>query len=204
MGTHRLFVAVDLPVEVRTAVDDARRRWRQRLGPTGDAVRWVPPDQLHVTLHFLGDVDDGVTGRLRSVVSGRWSRPCFEMALGGPGVFPPRGHPRVLWLGLSRGASALQELFAEAGSRMTAVAQTVGPRPFRPHLTVGRVRRPGGRGSVALLDAWPRAARPPVWRVDRVVLFESRLSSSGATHERLSQARLADRGSPGATSGREG
>ena len=93
VGSHRLFVAVELPAPVRATP------WRTRDGsgvggsaPAGDAVRWVPPEQLHITLQFLGDVDDGDTDRVkerRSPAAGR-SR-AFEVALGEPGVFPLRG-----------------------------------------------------------------------------------------------------------------
>jgi len=126
----RLFIAVDLPAEIRPAIVDLC----QGIG----AARWVRPEQLHITLRFLGDTPedqlDDLRERLRQVRA-----PGFELALRGTGVFPPAGDrkpARVLWLGLDP-PEPLRIL-------KIAVDTALGPDPeaakrgFSPHLTLAR------------------------------------------------------------------
>ncbi len=122
--------------------------------------------------------------------------PVFDIAFGGAGVFPPRGAPRVLWIGVTEGAAALTSLQSEIAERIRGLGLTFDDRPFHPHLTVGRWREsrsdraargrrrgeggpPGGSGTVADV------------RVTRATLYQSRLSASGPAYTALAHATLA-------------
>jgi len=170
----RAFVALDIDAETR----DRIAALVADLKPELHNMRLVPIEQLHLTLRFLGDIQrDAVAPFSRALQLAAAACPPADVALEGVGTFPERGHPRVLWLGL-----ALPEPIFALQAACEAAAQQVGlppePRPFRPHLTLGRWRSPA-----------PRPALPPVTlgttRLSRVILYESRLGPGGATHTPL-------------------
>ncbi len=173
----RLFFAIDLTQEVRDGLEAARRELE------GEFVgwRWVPPANIHLTLRFLGDVPDERVATRREAWE-QATRDCaaLRFEIGGVGVFPPHGAPRVLWCGVrgNKPTGELQRLAAslEAAAREEGFAPE--RRPFRPHLTIARAQR--GR----------RAQEPPAESVGilgeveatEIVLFRSHLSPHGASY----------------------
>lgn len=129
-AARRLFVAIDLPKTV--CFELARLVAEQPRG-----VRPVPAAQLHLTLHFLGDVDDTVRGTVRDRL-GRVRRQPFAIAVRGGGVFPPRGRPSVLWAGVAA-STALGDLHAAVGSEIENSGLAVESRPYVPHVTLARL-----------------------------------------------------------------
>ena len=186
MASLRLFIAARLPADVAASVTTLKQAWPH--------VRWSHDDQLHVTLRFLGDTDEGaippLTARLSSL-----ELPFFEARLHGVGTFPdaspaPTRAPRVLWVGLAP-ASRWQEL-------KQAVDGALGPdpacvaRPFTPHLTFARVgpRIPSDEKEVlrrALVSFVQANATftSPSWTVAGLDLVQSTLRPSGAEHRTL-------------------
>jgi 2'-5' RNA ligase len=181
MGQEKLraFIALEIEPAARARV----QTMMEDLGPQLTNVRFVPLEQLHLTLRFLGDIPRESLPSLSAAVE-RAVRACpaAEVELEGIGMFPERGHPRVLWLGL-----ALPEPIFTLQAACEAGAQAIGlapeTRPFRPHLTLGRWRSPA-----------PRPSLPEVTlgqtRLSRVVLFESQLNPSGAVHTPLASFEL--------------
>jgi 2'-5' RNA ligase len=173
----RLFIAVPVTEEVRRTVE----RVEGGLRRTGADVKWVEPQNVHLTLKFLGGTKtrqiDGLIGAVRDRLAG--ARP-FDIALSGIGTFPPgRRSFRVVWLGIGEGAEQLRELagrIEEACARQGFAKET---RPYAAHLTIGRVRREGRR----LEDLSSAVARveynPLKVRIDRVNLTRSELSPKG-------------------------
>jgi 2'-5' RNA ligase len=184
----RLFIAADLDDGARAAVSRAVTRLRddaerERQDSTR-GVAWVEARNLHLTLHFLGEIDEARVPSLRSALAPGLELAPPRIGLGGWGVFPPRGPARVVWLGVHAGASALASAHAELGRRLRAAGIATESRPFSPHLTVGRVKLPAGLH-------WNRltAARPhgPVaaWVLAACTLFQSHLSPAGPTYRAL-------------------
>ena len=175
----RLFVALDLPSRVRTALAD----WADAAAPP--VVRRVAPDNLHVTLAFLGsrDEDDAlVVGRLLSARARKLAR----LQTAGALWLPPR-RPGVLTVALlaDDGLSALQaDLVAVLRS---AIGLEPEARPFRPHITVGRVPR---WTRIATRDALRAPAPALTFRAPAVTLFRSHTSAGGARYEPLARAVL--------------
>lgn len=187
----RLFVAVTLPPEVRETIAKA-------IGRLRDAdlrgVRLVAPEGVHVTLKFLGNVDaalvpsltDALTAAVPAVVP-------FELALRGAGAFPNDRAPRVLWAGLAGDTDALAGL----ARRVDEVYAPLGfPRerpPFRPHLTIARLRdsaTPADRLRAAHAIASIRPDLGGVFTVDALHLVSSQLTPTGARYETLHLAPL--------------
>ena len=186
----RMFVAVDLDEASRDLVAETQRRALTRVRTKG-ALRLVDPQQVHLTLAFLGEVpsplSDAVIDEMRLPFAGISP---FQLGMGGLGMFPPRGAPRVLWLGLTRGVGELIALQSAVAGRLGGLGVTLEERDFHPHVTIARWRdgRPADRAAFDTVDKG--AASRAALTVDRVTLFESRLSSKGASHFPLAHAPL--------------
>ena len=191
----RLFIAVDLSEDARDAIAAEQQRIAAALGGTKRSLKWVEASQAHLTLVFLGSVDPGRATVVVEAMGRDVELPPFDMVLEGVGVFPPRGAPRVLWIGIAGGAAEVTRLQRELAARVAALGIALEDRPFHPHLTLGRWResRPSDR------DRAVRAAQPAAIarvRVEYATLYESRLSPSGSAYTALTRANLAPRTSP--------
>lgn len=168
----RLFIAV--PV-----ADNVRERAREvisALRPSGADVKWVEPENLHLTLAFLGATPPEKLPGVLEALARAASRPPFDVVFGPVGAFPSLKDPRVLWLAIEKGAEGLTELARALPSQEE--------RPFSAHLTIGRVR---SRKNIDRLErALPTVpAASPAQRADRLVLYESRLTPRGPVYAAL-------------------
>jgi len=170
----RLFVAVALPPEVASAAF--------ALLPEVPALRRVRPDLMHVTLAFLGTVDDA---RLDDVIAAAADaaagQPGFRVSLASLGRFPPGGSPTVAWLGIGQGASEMTTLAATVYRTLAARSLPFDAKPFRPHVTLGRVRENADHAEVRAVAAALARGRVPRldFNADAISVVESRLSSKG-------------------------
>ena len=183
-GTRRLFVGLEVPPEVRAAVEAAFAPWRAMLG----RARWVPPENLHVTVRFLGSVR---TEQVEEVEAAAGAAAAtiepFRSRLDGVGAFPEPARARVLWAGLDDRPGRMAGL-ALALDAAFAPAFRPEVRAFRPHVTVGRCDPP------AQLPATFEETRidPVPFEVVRAVLFESVPSRGGPPrYEALAEHPLA-------------
>ena len=184
----RLFAAVELSDEARLAIAAEQKRIAARFSGTS-MLRWVKPEQAHLTLVFLGNVDAGRAPVVIESVGRDVDLAPFEMALDGIGVFPPRGAPRVLWVGVSDGAKETTLLQREIAKRVTSLGIAIEERSFHPHLTIARWResRPADRDRA--LDTGSRGTLAR-FAVRAATLFESRLSPAGPAYTALAHANL--------------
>lgn len=179
----RAFLAVELPMSVRDAVSKAMDGLRAELP---EEVRWVDGDKLHLTLKFIAELEPTKLPRLlRSAATKLVRTEPFSVELAGLGAFPSARQARVLWLGVTTGAPQL----ARAARRLDAAAARVGAerdrRPYRAHLTLGRLREPIALPLERLVPPDPQR-----FPVEEVVLYESRLASSGSTYIPLARLPL--------------
>lgn len=183
----RLFIALNLPSEVRGRVYEAAAPLRALDLP----VRWVDPAQIHLTLKFLGDVPERDVPSVGACVAAvaRRHEP-FSFRIGGLGGFPSLERPRVLWVGV-RAPAVLGALQSALEGELAALGFPRDDRPFRPHLTLGRVRagaRPRTfqelRGRAAALDI------EEVVDARTVDLMRSTLDPRGARYDRITGSPL--------------
>lgn len=169
----RLFVAIDLPEDVKQTVATLCR------GLSG--VRWLPPEQLHLTLRFIGEVDDAVIAAIhRELV--KITRPPFPLTLNGVGCFPSPRRPRVLWVGLN-GGEPLMQLQHEVETAVVAAGLPPDERPFSPHITLARLRDHREGDVAPFLTQNASFANGP-FMVDAFHLYSSVLTAKGAIHRR--------------------
>lgn len=185
----RCFVAVDLPDDVRAAVAAAQETWRA-ASPRAD-VSWVEPAKLHLTLEFLGETDDALVPAVQSALADVVARHApFAMTAGGAGQFPMRGRPRVLWVGLTDGLREIGLLAAAVERACMTLGFPLPTRPFRGHVTIGRVRSPRGVARIVSAMEGP-ASSFGAWAVREVVLYRSHLGGvAGSRYEALARLLL--------------
>ncbi len=182
----RTFFAVDLDDAARCAAAELVRALRER--PDGDRVRWVRAETLHVTLCFLGDTDPGrVAPLLERVAPELAPLAPFALELGAAHPFPSARRPRVVALDVAP-AEPLEELAAAVERGVVGAGFEAEERPFRAHLTLGRLRsgRPPATDGLAV----PEGVR---FEVGAVVLFRSELQPGGALHTPLERVPLGAR-----------
>jgi len=173
-ATRRLFTAIDLPPAV------AWRLGRPLVDPPR-GVRPVPTAQVHLTLHFLGDVDDGMRAAVAAALA-RLRPEAFTVVIRGGGVFPPRGRPTVLWAGVADSAP-LAALHATVGAAVAACGLPVESRPYVPHVTLARLAPAVPRAWLGRVrDALDALGSEPL-PVDRFHLYRSRRRDGTTVHE---------------------
>lgn len=184
----RLFVAADVNDSTRAAVAALIERLQRRMKRAD--IKWVPAANLHVTLQFIGYVDADKASRICDALSQPIAVAPFEMRIGGLGVFPPRGGPRVVWCGVGEAASALAAVQHDIETRLVA-QQLIVPetRPFHAHLTVGRYRGSGPVADRRLLEQ-VRGGELGRSMVECTTLYESRLSPHGPTYAPIAHTPL--------------
>jgi 2'-5' RNA ligase len=196
----RLFLAVDIDDPTREAVGRIAADLRASLGRRGK-ISWVHPDRMHLTLQFFGQVDPPLEDRIRAALRDPIRLQPFDVSFEGLGRFPASGAPRVLWLGICDGVAGLHSLQSSLERRLE-FRGTPG-EGFTPHLTLCRFRdSTGARDALRSLTGRARVSQTQLdeissirasagpCRIDRVTLYESRLSPSGPTYLRLAAASL--------------
>ena len=183
----RLFVAAEIGSEVRARLS----RLVEDLQPLPLEVRWVRPGGTHLTFKFLGEVPEDRLERIGAAIGPvTLGRSPFELEAAGLGFFPGSGAPRVVWVGLRGDLEAAKHLHRVIDTALVTAGFGPDDRPFRPHLTIGRVRGPG-RGDWRPAYAERSGIACGGFRVQEVVLFRSHLGPGGASHEALRRFPLA-------------
>jgi 2'-5' RNA ligase len=182
----RLFVAVEIDERVRIAAVEAAGRLRQGLSRQRVHldVRWVPVDNLHITLWFIGEVDGPRAAAIVSVLQPRFSQAPFDLVMGGLGAFPAAGSPRVFWLGVRSGQGGLEALHSETATRLRPLGLEPDRRPYSAHVTLARIKdAPRGSGAAARRVLSETPGEMGTSTVSAVTLFRSRIASSGSAYE---------------------
>lgn len=178
----RLFFAVPTSPGVKEAVRDAVDTF-----PVSDPPwRWIPPENYHLTVKFLGEVEETVVPSL-SEAAGRVAARVspFRISFGPFGAFPSMARPRVIFYAVSAGADRLVDLAAIVDRETARAGFAPERRPFRAHLTLARIKRRVPPGLREALEAVGPLAGAPSQPVDRFVLMRSHLSRSGARYEEI-------------------
>ncbi|NPV92274.1 MAG: RNA 2',3'-cyclic phosphodiesterase [Firmicutes bacterium] len=179
ISNPRLFIAINPPLAVRELLF----KWQSRLHVSGLLVKWVEKQNLHLTLEFLGDTEWEKVEGLKEVLSkAAGQSSAFSLAVKGMGTFPNLKQPRVIWMGLTGQLEELTHLQRNVRQGLTEQGYYFDKKPFRPHLTLGRVRDAAPAFDRQLLQevfTSAGAIDSPEWRVERIDLMQSELGRPG-------------------------
>jgi 2'-5' RNA ligase len=192
----RAFIAL----EVTAPLKELLQGWQKAFRRGGDRVGWVQPAGMHLTLKFLGDVEDGMVPKIAEQIQ----RAClhrapFSVTLQGAGVFPGVKRPRVLWVGIGEGREQVKEIFQDLDPLLGEIGFPRETRPFHPHVTLGRIKGLEDRAGFAARVVERRETEVGTMRVEAVHLIESRLRPQGAEYQTLRLVPLMAEGESGKT-----
>jgi len=177
----RSFIAIEIPDFIRSQVADLQDEMRR----LHSHVSWVAPRNIHVTMKFLGNIQESLVlqiGNILGEVSSR-TRP-FEITIENLGFFPNPRRPRVLWVGVTDRQQRLKSLFQEIEKGLLPLGFMREKRGFTPHLTIGRVRN--SRGINEVVDKMRSYHFPSQsFAAKEAVLLKSTLKPTGAVYEAL-------------------
>lgn len=141
MSTIRTFIALALPTEAKTALTNLQQQLKATLD--GQAVRWTSPENMHLTLHFLGDISTDQVDKINLALQHSVKeQTAFSLSLAETGCFPNLRRPRIIWVGLRGVLEPLITLQGIVGEQLhTAIGFEPETRPYSPHLTIGRVKK---------------------------------------------------------------
>ena len=175
-----------LALEVSAPVADYLREVIERLSKRTRDVKWVKRDAIHITLKFLGEIDEALAGKMHEAlepIGSRFAR--FVVSLKEIDAFPSRRRARVVIVQLNKGTDEAKALFKEVEEGLTGFNFEREAREFTPHITLGRMRTPG---------AFPDGDLPPLekmeFAVDELVLFKSTLTPGGARYSPIWKIKL--------------
>jgi RNA 2',3'-cyclic 3'-phosphodiesterase len=175
----RAFLAVAIHQGLRDTLAALSGRLRQSTAN----VSWVKPENVHITLRFLGDVDESRVDRLSELLAVAYRTiPAFPLTVAGVGGFPSARQPRVVWTGVSPRDGAIQQLYRHAEDAARGIGLEAEKRRYTPHITLGRLRDPKEAGDLPVLIAREMEFAAGDIHVSRVALFRSKLSPKGATY----------------------
>ncbi len=182
----RCFIAIELPEEIKSSLAETENE----LKKTDADIRWARPENIHLTLKFLGDTaEESIDGLIEKVAEVCGSFDPFNIEVNGLGVFPQKGAPRVLWAGLDGGKTiiSLREAIEEGAEQFGFKREK---RAFSPHLTIGRFR------SLRFKDTLLNEVRAKQeisigsFEARSVILYKSELRPSGAIHTKINESLL--------------
>ncbi len=182
----RTFLCIELPSPVRSRSGDLQRRFSQ----CGANVSWVRPENLHLTLKFLGEISRGQLEHVCAAAKKSAENIVpFSIELSGTGCFPSERNPKVLWLGLPTIPHGLRELHRSLEQELSRLGFPRDERPFSPHLTLGRVRSiRAGSTLVKSFRSSDFSCEP--FSVYEFLVMKSELRSSGALYTPIERVQL--------------
>jgi 2'-5' RNA ligase len=186
-STLRAFIALDLPPGVRQALADQQAALRSQRLP----LRWVRPDNMHLTLAFLGEIAADRVPQVGDLMAAAAATAApLTLTARGLGVFPGLRRPRVLWVGLAGHTHRLQDLQRQLADRLTERGYLKRRESFRGHLTLGRFKGRADAGRLGRLLQAHAGFASEAFEAGDMRLYRSRLQPSGAVYTELLRVAL--------------
>ncbi len=191
MDPIRAFIAIELPSQIKAALSQLQINLRTSKNAS---VKWVNPEGIHLTLKFLGNVDEAEIPALTKALSEavRGVAP-FSLQLGDPGAFPGNQAPRVVWVGVEGETKPLLDLHNNIDCVLAPLGFPPEKRAFSPHLTLGRVREealPGEKRRLGENVAVLKTEANLSFKVESLSLMRSKLTREGAVYSCLASFAL--------------
>jgi 2'-5' RNA ligase len=184
----RIFIEVEIPDHVRQFA--AEHIGVLRKIECGSRVGWAQPAKMHLTLRFLGEIDDALIAKVNeSVITAANAHSSFRLTLAGTGVFPNKNRPKVLWLGINDRTNDLLRLRNDLDESLERIGFEREKRGFRPHLTIARLRET--KGTTRLVETHVKTEFEPIkFGVSEIAVMVSRLERAGSVYTKLFSSKL--------------
>ena len=187
MNKIRTFIAIEIPPHIKKEISEIQRHLMVR----DTRISWPKPDNIHITLKFLGDVDASAIAPIARVVEEAVEQiPPFNVKIGGVGTFPSGSKPRVLWIGAKSEDSLLVKCAESIDSNLGELGYEKETRAFRAHLTLGRVKSQFKIDEVLERLNESRDFECDDFRASEITVVQSTLHASGAIYTPLKRIRL--------------
>jgi len=186
----RAFIAIELPQEIKEALN----RLQQKLKTAEADIKWVEPKNIHLTLKFLGEIDEQTRSRINSSLEGicRIRKP-FMIAISSLGAFPNTASPRIIWLGIKQGNNEVKEICQTMEKHLTVPAIPKEEKEFCAHITIGRTHSGKNRQELAkLLIDLSKNLSQSQFQVSKITFFKSALTPRGPIYEVIQEFPLSN------------
>jgi len=182
----RCFIAIELSQETRGVLDKIQEELKQTI----HGVKWVKPDNIHLTLKFIGNVEEETVDKIKEAMTQAASQTQpFKIKLSSAGAFPTPERPRVIWIGIEEGRKESTDIASSVEEKLIPLGIEKENRAFHPHLTLARVKFLKDKSSVK--NAFTSLKIPQIeMTAEKVTLFQSTLSREGAVYSVLHEADL--------------
>jgi len=185
--TMRTFIAIELPNEIRNSLS----RLQEQLKTSGADVKWVAPENIHLTLKFLGEVEEKKLEKITQIIEDTCGeRNKFQIRIASLGAFPKIDFPRVIWVGLDLGDKETKEIAKELEQNLAKIGIPKEDRSFSSHITIGRMRSTLNREKLVQNLRNKLGGQNLEFCVNKITLFKSTLTPKGPIYEVLKEANL--------------
>jgi RNA 2',3'-cyclic 3'-phosphodiesterase len=182
----RTFICIELPESLKARLETLENQLRSK---NRSAVSWVKPSNIHLTLRFLGDIDEGRQAELREAVERVvLSAPAFKLCASKTGVFPNPRNPRVFWIGIKGAEEHLIPMQKRLEQELEKAGFGKQDKPFSPHLTIGRARERNAQELAELLQKIDFTDEEFI--VSEIIIMRSDLKPTGAVYSKLAVIKL--------------
>jgi 2'-5' RNA ligase len=186
----RTFIAIELPENIKNSL----AKLQEELKATGADVKWVQPQNIHLTLKFLGERDDKKVKRISEILDEVAKvHTAFQIQINALGAFPNLNSPRVIWVGIDQGDVETKNIFKDLEDLICKVGIPKEDRAFSSHITIGRTRSPAGREKLtqAITILGEEIGKVNLtFTAGSITLFKSTLTPKGPIYEVLKAANL--------------
>ena len=187
----RCFIAIELDSFIRDNLLALGKQLQTELWGYDKGIKWVKAENLHLTVKFLGDIDDNkIISVCQACDEAVKDLSIFDIEVDNAGYFPPKASARVIWAGITQGADKLTELFSSIEDKLEGLGFDRENKPFSPHITLARIKNSeNGRKAASIIDnlqTHPFGIQP----VDAITLFSSNMSANGPVYDVVHRAEL--------------
>ena len=187
MENIRSFIAIELNKDIKEEL----AKLIEKLKSSGADVKWVAPENIHVTLKFLGNISQEKIERIKGVLDKNKERfKTFSLTIAGIGAFPKLSFPRVIWVGIDEGKDSAKKIYYFLEAELEKEGFPKEERPFSPHITIGRVNSIKNKEGLKSAIENLKFAAAKTLDVDHVTLFQSTLTPKGPIYTPLYQAKF--------------
>jgi len=183
----RTFIAIDITEQMRQELSRIQSQLKPDLA---GKISWVRPENIHITLRFLGDIGQQMLSQIKQIIADTADTTSgFSVDLGELGAFPKAYNPRVIWVGIKSGQDKLKALHTQLQEKLNGIGFAQEEKDFHPHLTIARIKLLKDKQALENLlhQIKPRNLSTAI---DRIILFQSQLSQQESIYSKLFEQKL--------------